>query len=90
MDDKTLTRVARLAGIRLDPKEIPGLLKDMTEILAFVTELEDPIDGLDASLDRNTRGPRSDDPERPLDRDAVMRNTVHREAGCYRVPRMGP
>ena len=48
VDDKTVRRVARLARIKVDEKDVPLLARELNVILAFVDQLNEVnVDGIE-------------------------------------------
>ncbi|MFT8953802.1 MAG: Asp-tRNA(Asn)/Glu-tRNA(Gln) amidotransferase subunit GatC [Gluconobacter sp.] len=91
LDAKTVTRIARLARIGLEPGEVDSLGKDMGSIIDWVEQLNEvdvtdvpPMIGTGIATprlreDRVTDGNRRDD---------VLSNAPDREGPFYTVPKV--
>ncbi|WP_317214108.1 Asp-tRNA(Asn)/Glu-tRNA(Gln) amidotransferase subunit GatC [Gluconobacter sp. GP1] len=91
LDAKTVTRIARLARIGLEPEEVDSLGKDMGSIIDWVEQLNEvdvtdvpPMIGTGLATprlreDRVTDGNRRDD---------VLSNAPDREGPFYTVPKV--
>ncbi|MBS1037238.1 Asp-tRNA(Asn)/Glu-tRNA(Gln) amidotransferase subunit GatC [Gluconobacter cerinus] len=91
LDAKTVTRIARLARIGLEPGEVDSLGKDMGSIIDWVEQLNEvdvtdvpPMIGTGLATprlrkDRITDGNRRDD---------VLSNAPDREGPFYTVPKV--
>ncbi|MBM3099089.1 Asp-tRNA(Asn)/Glu-tRNA(Gln) amidotransferase subunit GatC [Gluconobacter cerinus] len=91
LDAKTVTRIARLARIGLEPGEVDSLGKDMGSIINWVEQLNEvdvtdvpPMIGTGLATprlreDRVTDGNRRDD---------VLSNAPDREGPFYTVPKV--
>ena len=91
LDAKTVTRIARLARIGLEPREVDALGKEMGSIIDWVEQLNEvdvtdvpPMIGTGLATprlreDRVTDGNRRDD---------VLSNAPDREGPFYTVPKV--
>lgn len=88
IDDALIKRVAEIARIDLESKEIKKFKKDFDEILGFFSE----IDSIDAKLSEPfselKNQFRDDVVEKSLSKEEVFKNTKNREGDFFKSPRI--
>ena len=90
VDEKTVRRVARLARIKVEEKDVPRLASDLNVILAFVEQLNEVnVDGIApltsvVAAEMKKRKDEVTDGHYPK---AIVANTVH-EDDFFMVPKV--
>ncbi|MQR99327.1 Asp-tRNA(Asn)/Glu-tRNA(Gln) amidotransferase subunit GatC [Gluconobacter aidae] len=91
LDAKTVTRIARLARIGLQPGEVETLGKDMGSIIDWVEQLKEvDVTGVDPMIGTGLATPRLRE-DRVTDgncRDKVLSNAPERKGPFYTVPKV--
>lgn len=91
LDEATVARIARLARIEVEEARLPGLARELSNILGWVEQLgevnTDQVEPLRAVMPIPSR--RRDDVVTDGDRrDDVLRNAPEAHDGCYVVPKV--
>lgn len=91
INDKDIERLAQLAQINLDPKDIPLYLNSLSNILKLISEM-DVID-IQAIAVQDTESHdfqrfRKDEVTEDNQRDYFQTLTSHTSAGFYQVPKV--
>ena len=84
-------KVAHLARIAVEDRELPDLARELSDILGWVEQLlEVDVTGVEpmASVTGITLPTREDDSVRPTSRDEVLDNAPDTRDGFYAVPRV--
>ena len=84
-------KVAHLARIAVEDRELPDLARELSDILGWVEQLlEVDVTGVEpmASVTGITLPTREDDSGRPTSRDEVLGNAPDTRDGFYAVPRV--
>ncbi|MEQ8349240.1 MAG: Asp-tRNA(Asn)/Glu-tRNA(Gln) amidotransferase subunit GatC [Sneathiellaceae bacterium] len=91
LDEATVRKIARLARIRVDDAALPGLQKDLNDILSWVEQLNevptDDVPPLTSAVETSLR----QRPDIVTDggiRDKVLANAPDRVDGFFTVPRV--
>jgi aspartyl-tRNA(Asn)/glutamyl-tRNA(Gln) amidotransferase subunit C len=91
LDEATVARIAHLARIEVEAARLPGLAKELSNILGWIEQLgevdTDRVEPLRSVMPIHSR----QRPDRVTDgqrRDDVLANAPAAEAGCYVVPKV--
>lgn len=93
-DQATLTKIAHLARIRLQPEETQQLGRDLAKIVQYVAELSEvDTDGVQpmihpGDVHMSLDSMRDDVVEAGLGAEVALRNAPQQQDGCFVVPRV--
>lgn len=93
IDEKTMSKVERLAGLVLAPKEREKLRADLAKILAYFQKLQEvPTEGVPpfSPLPGVTNKFREDEPQPSLPQEEALRNAPATKDGFFLVPPLFP
>lgn len=87
----TLDKIAHLARLELDEKEVPKLLEDMSQILSFVEKLNEvDTDGVEplTTMSHEINPLREDEVKDQLPKTEVLKNAPVKDENYFRVPKV--
>ncbi|HRW97861.1 MAG TPA: Asp-tRNA(Asn)/Glu-tRNA(Gln) amidotransferase subunit GatC [Cyclobacteriaceae bacterium] len=91
IDRATLEKIAHLARLELDEKEVPKLLEDMSRMISFVEKLKE-VDtaGVEplTTMSHEINAVREDKIKNQLSTDDVLKNAPDQEGSYFRVPKV--
>lgn len=91
IDRATLEKIAHLARLELDEKEVPKLLEDMSRMISFVEKLKE-VDtaGVEplTTMSHEINSLREDEVKNQLNTDEVLKNAPDKEGKYFRVPKV--
>ncbi len=91
MDSSAVEKIAHLARLGIDPADIPDYARNLSDILAFVEQLNavdtSGVEPLAHPLDATQRL-RPDAVTETVDRENFQQHAPQTEAGLYLVPRV--
>ena len=90
VDREWVIRIANLAKLELKEEEIELFQKQMSDILNFVSQLEElDTEGVEPYIQEFTETPMRDDvPKTSLPREKALMNASEQEDGFFIVPRV--
>ncbi len=91
IDQETLAKIAHLARLDLDVKDIDKMLKDMNNMVNFVEKLKEVnTDGIDplTTMSHEINALREDEVKPHLDLSQVLQNAPKKDADYFRVPKV--
>lgn len=91
IDDRTMDRIERLAGLELSPEEREALKSDLSRILDYFQELAElDTEGVPPfePLPGRTNAWREDEPRESLSQGEALANAPAEEDGYFKVPRV--
>ena len=91
LDTEAVEKIARLARLGIDPQDVPEYSRNLSDILAFVEQLNAVdtrgVEPLAHPLEATQRL-RADIVSEPNEREAFQAVAPHTEAGLYLVPKV--
>ncbi|SIT04052.1 Asp-tRNA(Asn)/Glu-tRNA(Gln) amidotransferase subunit GatC [Alicyclobacillus vulcanalis] len=87
--DETVSHVAKLARLWLDPQELAQLVPQLNDILEYAAQLQSvPMDGVEPTSHpfHEANVVRADVPRESLARDEALRNAPDQDQCMVRVP----
>lgn len=91
IDRATLEKIAHLARLELDEKEVPKLLEDMSRMISFVEKLKE-VDtaGVEplTTMSHEINAVREDKIKNQLSTDDVLKTAPDQEGSYFRVPKV--
>lgn len=91
IDKATLEKMAHLARLELDEKEVPKLLEDMSQIISFVEKLNEVnTDGVEplTTMSHEVNALRKDEVKDQLPKAEVLKNAPDKDKNFFRVPKV--
>lgn len=91
IDRATLEKIAHLARLELDEKEVPKLLEDMSRMISFVEKLKEvDTTGVEplTTMSHEISAVREDKIKNQLSTDDVLKNAPDQEGSYFRVPKV--
>lgn len=91
IDRATLEKIAHLARLELDEKEVPKLLEDMSRMISFVEKLKEvDTTGVEplTTMSHEINAVREDEIKNQLSTDDVLKNAPDQEGSYFRVPKV--
>ena len=91
IDQETLAKIAHLARLDLDAKDIDKMLKDMNNMVNFVEKLKEVnTDGVEplTTMSHEINTLREDEVKPHLDHDQVLQNAPKKDSDYFRVPKV--
>ncbi|HNP95246.1 MAG TPA: Asp-tRNA(Asn)/Glu-tRNA(Gln) amidotransferase subunit GatC [Cyclobacteriaceae bacterium] len=91
IDRATLEKIAHLARLELDEKEVPKLLEDMSRMISFVEKLKEvDTTGVEplTTMSHEINAVREDKIKNQLSTDDVLKNAPDQEGSYFRVPKV--
>ncbi|MGE0587507.1 MAG: Asp-tRNA(Asn)/Glu-tRNA(Gln) amidotransferase subunit GatC [Cyclobacteriaceae bacterium] len=91
IDRATLEKIAHLARLELDEKEVPKLLEDMSRMISFVEKLKEvDTTGVEplTTMSHEINALREDKVKNQLGTDEVLKNAPDQEGKYFRVPKV--
>ncbi|MCB0488541.1 MAG: Asp-tRNA(Asn)/Glu-tRNA(Gln) amidotransferase subunit GatC [Cyclobacteriaceae bacterium] len=91
IDRATLEKIAHLARLELDEKEVPKLLEDMSRMISFVEKLKEvDTTGVEplTTMSHEINSLREDEVKNQLNTDEVLKNAPDKEGKYFRVPKV--
>lgn len=91
IDRATLEKIAHLARLELDEKEVPKLLEDMSRMISFVEKLKEvDTTGVEplTTMSHEINALREDKVKNQLGTDEALKNAPDQEGKYFRVPKV--
>lgn len=91
IDRATLDKIAHLARLELDEKEVPKLLEDMSQIISFVEKLNEvDTEGVEplTTMSHEINALREDKVKDQLPKEEVLKNAPVKDENFFRVPKV--
>lgn len=91
IDRTTLDKIAHLARLELDEKEVPKLLQDMSRMISFVEKLKEvDTTGIQplTTMSHEVNSLRDDEVRNQLSNDDVLKNAPDKDGKHFRVPKV--
>ncbi len=91
IDQETLAKIAHLARLDLDAKDIDKMLKDMNNMVNFVEKLKEVnTDGIEplTTMSQEINALREDEVKPHLDHHQVLQNAPKKDSDYFRVPKV--
>lgn len=91
IDKATLEKIAHLARLELDEKDIPRLLEDMSQIISFVEKLKEVnTDGVEplTTMSHEVNSLRNDEVKHQLTTEEALKNAPSKDQQFFRVPKV--
>ncbi|WP_415919940.1 Asp-tRNA(Asn)/Glu-tRNA(Gln) amidotransferase subunit GatC [Tateyamaria sp. SN6-1] len=91
IDETTAARVAKLARIKVEPEQLPGLASEFSTILGFIEQLNEvDVDGVEpmTSVTPQRLKRRADVVTDGSQQDAVLTNAPEAREGFFAVPKV--
>ncbi len=91
IDEKTLKKIAHLARLEVEEKEVPKLMEEMTRMLDFVEKLNavntEGVEPL-TTMSFETNVFREDEVKTELTREEALKNAPQKDNNYFRVPKV--
>ena len=91
IDEATLTKIAHLARLEIDEKDIPKMMEDMSKMVSFVEKLNEVnTDGIEplTTMSHEINALREDIVKDQLTKEEVLRNAPKKDENFFRVPKV--
>ncbi len=92
IDKKTLEKIAHLARLEIDEKDVPKMLEDMSQIISFVETLNEvDTDGVEplTTMSHEVNVLREDEVKNQLsEKEEVLKNAPVKDENFFRVPKV--
>lgn len=91
IDKETLKKIAHLARLEINEKDIPKLLVDMDKMVAFVEKLNEvDTDGVEplTTMSFEINALREDVVKDQLSKEEVLKNAPKKDENFFRVPKV--
>lgn len=91
IDRTMLDKIAHLARLELDEKEVPKLLQDMSRMISFVEKLKEvDTTGIQplTTMSHEVNSLRDDEVRNQLSNDDVLKNAPDKDGKHFRVPKV--
>lgn len=91
IDQETLAKLAHLARLEIRPEDTPGLLRDLSDMIAFVEKLKEvDTEGTEplTTMSQETNRWRADVVQPHLSKAEALQNAPRHDADFFRVPKI--
>lgn len=91
IDEATLAKIAHLARLEIDVKDIPKMMEDMSKMVSFVEKLNEvDTDGVEplTTMSHEINALREDKVKDQLTKEEVLRNAPKKDENFFRVPKV--
>jgi aspartyl-tRNA(Asn)/glutamyl-tRNA(Gln) amidotransferase subunit C len=91
IDRTTLEKIAHLARLEIDEKDIPKMMEDMSKMVSFVEKLNEvDTEGVEplTTMSHEINSLREDEVKDQLSKEAVLKNAPKKDENFFRVPKV--
>ena len=91
IDRTTLEKIAHLARLEIDEKDIPKMMEDMSKMVSFVEKLDEvDTEGVEplTTMSHEINALREDVVKDQLSKDEVLKNAPKKDENFFRVPKV--
>lgn len=91
IDKETLAKIAHLARLEIDEKDIPKMMEDMSKMVSFVEKLNEvDTEGVEplTTMSHEINALRDDVVKGQLSKEEVLKNAPKRDDNFFRVPKV--
>ncbi len=91
IDRATIEKIAHLARLEIDEKDIPKMMEDMSKMISFVEKLNEvDTEGIEplTTMSHEINALREDVVKDQLSREEVLKNAPKKDNGFFRVPKV--
>ncbi len=91
IDKETLGKIAHLARLEIDEKDVPKMLEEMSKIVSFVEKLKEVnTDGIEplTTMSHEVNALREDIVKNQLTKEEVLKNAPKKDSDFFRVPKV--
>lgn len=91
IDRNTLTKIAHLARLEIDEKDIPKMMEDMSKIVSFVEKLDEvDTEGVEplTTMSHEINVLRNDIVKNQLTKEEALKNAPKKDVDFFRVPKV--
>lgn len=91
IDRDTLNKIAHLARLEIDEKDIPKMMEDMSKMVSFVEKLNEVnTEGVEplTTMSHEVNALRDDVVKNQLTKAEVLKNAPKKDADFFRVPKV--
>lgn len=91
IDKATLEKIAHLARLEINEKDIPKMIEDMDKMVAFVEKLNEvDTDGVEplTTMSHEINAMRDDEVKDQLSKEEVLKNAPKKDKDFFRVPKV--
>lgn len=91
IDRTTLEKIAHLARLEIDEKDIPKMMEDMSKMVSFVEKLNEvDTEGVEplTTMSHEINSLRDDVVKDQLSKDDVLKNAPKKDENFFRVPKV--
>jgi aspartyl-tRNA(Asn)/glutamyl-tRNA(Gln) amidotransferase subunit C len=91
IDRTTLEKIAHLARLEIDEKDIPKMMEDMSKMVSFVEKLNEvDTEGVEplTTMSHEINSLREDEVKDQLSKEEVLKNAPKRDKDFFRVPKV--
>lgn len=91
IDSETLRKIAHLARLEFEPGSEQGMIRDLTEILDWVEQLNEvDTEGVEplTNMSHEINNLREDEAGEPLDHERALKNAPKKDDHFFRVPKV--
>lgn len=91
IDRTTLEKIAHLARLEIDEKDIPKMMEDMSKMVSFVEKLDEvDTEGVEplTTMSHEINSLRDDVVKDQLSKDDVLKNAPKKDENFFRVPKV--
>ncbi len=91
IDKATLEKIAHLARLEIDPKDVAKMMEDMSKMVSFVEKLDEvDTEGVEplTTMSHEINSLREDEVKDQLPKEEVLRNAPQKDQDFFRVPKV--